>query len=192
MASRSTWRCFGRESSWRTWIDTPASSRSGPCWPAWCVSCAPFARIGGAIVAEERETARLQDMLRHEVAEIERAELRDGEDDDLRARQSRLEHVEKLRTAASLAHQALSGVDADDQAGAIDLLGQAIAACSDGSRFDAALGTEAESLNAALMQAEESARALREYVDSLEADPDALERATERLFLIGDLKRKFG
>ena len=144
------------------------------------------------IVAEERETARLQDMLRHEVVEIERAELREGEDDDLRARQSRLEHVEKLRTAASLAHQALSGVDADDQAGAIDLLSQAIAACSDGSRFDTALSTEAESLNAALMQAEESARALREYVDSLEADPDALERATERLFLIGDLKRKFG
>jgi DNA repair protein RecN (Recombination protein N) len=144
------------------------------------------------IVAEERETARLQDMLRHEVAEIERAELRAGEDDDLRARQSRLEHVEKLRTAASLAHQALSGVDADDQAGAIDLLNQAIAACSDGARFDAALSTEAESLNTALMQAEESARALRDYVDGLEADPDALERATERLFLIGDLKRKFG
>ena len=94
--------------------------------------------------------------------------------------------------AASLAHQALSGVDADDQDGAIDLLSQAIAACSDGSSFDAALGTEAESLNAALVQAEESARALREYVDSLEADPDALERTTERLFLIGDLKRKYG
>ena len=108
-------------------------ARADPAGQPGASSCEPSARIGGSIVAEERETARLQDMLRHEVAEIERAELRDGEDDDLRARQSRLEHVEKLRTAASLAYQALSGDDADDQAGAIDLLSQAIAACSDGS-----------------------------------------------------------
>jgi DNA repair protein RecN (Recombination protein N) len=43
-----------------------------------------------------------------------------------------------------------------------------------------------------LIQAEESAHALRDYLDSLESDPEALEQTAERLFLIGDLKRKYG
>jgi DNA repair protein RecN (Recombination protein N) len=33
---------------------------------------------------------------------------------------------------------------------------------------------------------------LRDYLDNLEADPQALESITERLFLIADLKRKYG
>jgi len=147
-----------------------------------------------AIVAEERETARLQDMLRHEVAEIARAELRIGEDEELEARQTRLQHVERLRSAVHATLQALNGAEtnASEQAGAIDLLAAAVAACDDGARFDQALSTHVDDLNAALAQAQESARALRTYADELDADPDALELITERLFLIGDLKRKFG
>ena len=52
------------------------------------------------------------------------------------------------------------------------------------------LSTEGDALNTALIQAEESARTLRDYLDTLEADPQALEKTAERLFLIGDLKRK--
>ena len=50
-----------------------------------------------------------------------------------------------------------------------------MAALAEAARFDAALQTEADNLNAALAQAEESARTLRDYLDSLEADPEALE-----------------
>src|SRR5439155_4808256 len=82
--------------------------------------------------------------------------------------------------------------EAGDLPGAIDLLGQAVGACGDGARFDPLLGSEAEVLNGALAQAEESARTVRDYLDSLEADPEALERTAERLFRIADLKRKYG
>jgi DNA repair protein RecN (Recombination protein N) len=47
-------------------------------------------------------------------------------------------------------------------------------------------------LNAAVDQITESVRDLRDYLDGLEADPDALEQTVERLFRIGDLKRKYG
>ena len=33
---------------------------------------------------------------------------------------------------------------------------------------------------------------LRDYLETVDADPQALERTAERLFLIGDLKRKYG
>jgi DNA repair protein RecN (Recombination protein N) len=147
------------------------------------------------LIAEERETARLQDMLRHETAEIEAAELHEDEEADLLVQRTRLQHVERLRQAAVAAHQALmGGADdgGDDLPSAVDLLGQAVTACQEGGRMDPVLLAEAESLNGALIQAEESARALRDYLDSVEADPAALEKTAERLFLIADLKRKYG
>ena len=146
------------------------------------------------LIAEEREAARLQDMLRHELAEIEGANLREEEEDELRVQSARLRHVERLRQAALAAYHALTGTEEGgrDQLGVVDLLGSAVSACADGGKIDPALGTEGEALNAALIQAEESAHSLRDYLDSLEADPQALEQTAERLFLIGDLKRKYG
>ena len=143
------------------------------------------------LVADERETARLQDRLRHEVAEIDAADLRLDEEQELVAQRARLENVERLRQAALTAYQAVTG-DEDDRPGALDLLGRAVAACQDGGRVDSSLAAEGEALNTALVQAEETARTLRDYLDAIEADPDVLERTTERLFVIGDLKRKFG
>ena len=143
------------------------------------------------LVADERETARLQDRLRHEIAEIDAADLRPDEEDELLDRRARLQNVERLRQSALTAYQALTG-DEDNQLGVVDLLGRAVTACVDGGKLDRSLAAESEALNAALIQAEESARALRDYLESIEADPDALERTTERLFLIGDVKRKFG
>ncbi|MBV9323622.1 MAG: DNA repair protein RecN [Chloroflexi bacterium] len=143
------------------------------------------------LLASERETARLQDMLRHEIAEIETAALRDDEEDELMRQRARLEHVERLRQAALTAVECLSGAD-DEQLGATDLLARAVAACHDAGRIDPTLDAEADALGSALAQAEESARTLRDYLESVEADPQGLERVTERLFQIGDLKRKFG
>src|SRR5579859_3161201 len=146
------------------------------------------------LIAEERETARLEEMLRHEIAEVDSADLqRDDEEEQLQVQRTRLQHVERLRQAALAAYEALMGTeDTVERPGAVDLLGQAVSACQDAGKIDPALLTEGESLNAALIQAEESARALRDYLDSVEADPQALERTAERLFLIGDLKRKYG
>jgi DNA repair protein RecN (Recombination protein N) len=146
------------------------------------------------LIAEDRETARLQDMLQHEVSEIEAADLHDGEDAELLARRARLEHQERLRQAVQDAVEALAGTDdaTADRLGAVDLLGRAVTATSESGKIDPILGAEAESLNGALIQAEESARALRDYLEAMEADPQALDRVAERLFLIGDLKRKYG
>lgn len=146
------------------------------------------------MLGQERETARLADMLRHEISEIDRADLRAGEEEELLAQRTRLQHVERLRQAAQVGHDALAGQDANgaERPGAIDLLAEAVAACQDGARFDPALAVEGDALNGALAQAEESARVLRGYLESIEADPAGLERAAERLFLIGDLKRKYG
>jgi DNA repair protein RecN (Recombination protein N) len=143
------------------------------------------------LVASEREAARQQDMLRHEITEIESAELSPNEEADLQAQRARLEHVERLREAVLTALSALTADD-DDRPGASDMLSAAVMALHEVGRIDDSLASEAEALEAARDQALESARTLRDYVESLEAEPDALEGVVERLFRIGDLKRKYG
>ena len=143
------------------------------------------------LVAGERETARLHDMLRHEIDEIEAAELSADEEVELQAQRSRLEHVEHLRELALTALSALARDD-DDRAGAADLFSVAAAALREAARTDASLDPEAEALEAARDQALETIRSLREYVDFLELDPEALQQVVERQFRIGDLKRKYG
>jgi DNA repair protein RecN (Recombination protein N) len=141
------------------------------------------------LVTSERETARLQDRLRHEIDDIESAHLQPGEEDELLVQRARLDHVERLRGAAETAVEALSG---GETPGATDLLARAAAACHEVARIDPTLSAEADTLHAALAQAEETARTLREYLEVIEADPRALEQLMERLFRIGDLKRKYG
>src|SRR5919204_597052 len=99
-----------------------------------------------ALQTEERQAAREQEILRHEIAEIERAELREGEEEELQALRTRLRHVERLRESAMVACQALSGMESEEgeRPGAVELLGQAVAACHDGAPFDPAPATEAE------------------------------------------------
>lgn len=144
--------------------------------------------------AEERRLVREQEILAHEIAEIAAADLREGEEEELEAQRNRLRHVERLRQAATAAYQALAGAEGEaaTAAGAVDLLGRAVVACQDGARFDPLLREEAEMLEAAFAQAEEASLRLSSYLDTVEADPAALERVEERLFALAELKRKYG
>ena len=142
------------------------------------------------LLASERETARLQDMLRHEISEIDAAALSPDEEEALSLQRNRLEHIERLRGATLASLAALSGED--DAPGGVDLLARAAAALHEASRIDPSLTAETDAVQSALAQTQESARTLRDYSESLEADPEALERTVERLFRIGDLKRKYG
>lgn len=139
---------------------------------------------------EARQAAREQGLLAHELQQIEDANLLEGEEDDLAATRSRLRNVERLRAAVTTAYAAISGDE--DRPGAADLLSQAAAACESGVQFDPALASESEALEGAAAQAEDSARALRKYLDAVEDDPEQLEAIEERLLAISDLKRKFG
>src|SRR5207237_10228000 len=56
----------------------------------------------------------------------------------------------------------------------------------------AAMSTRAASLNAPRAEEQDASNPLREYLEALESDPAALEETAQRLFLIGDLKRKYG
>ena len=142
------------------------------------------------LVEEIRLAARERELLRHEVAEIEAADLRVGEEEELALLRQRLRHVVRLREAAEQAIVALQGTD--EQRGAIDLLGEAGVQCQDAARADAAIRPLAETVEQLAAEAEEASRDLKRYLEQLETDPRQLELVEARFLSIADLKRKYG
>jgi DNA repair protein RecN (Recombination protein N) len=139
---------------------------------------------------EIRAAARERDLLRHEVADIESVDPRPGEEEELTNQRQRLRNAVRLREAAEQALLALSGLD--DQRGAADLLGEAALRCAEAGRADSTLADQADSLERLAADAEDIARALRDYLDGFDSDPRQIEDIEARYLALADLKRKYG
>jgi DNA repair protein RecN (Recombination protein N) len=138
--------------------------------------------------SEMREGARQEDLYRFQLAEIDDVRLKDGEEEELRAERSRLQHAERI--AAGL--QETVDLLYEEPQSATTRLGRAAALLRDLSRYepDAAASVEAiEGAQAYLEDVVGRARALR---DRAVFDPERLEQIDARLDTIVKLKRKYG
>jgi len=138
--------------------------------------------------SEMREGARQEDLYRFQLAEIDDVRLKDGEEEELRAERSRLQHAERI--VAGL--QETVGLLYEEPQSATTRLSRAATLLRDLSRYepDAAASIEAiEGAQAYLEDVVGRARALR---DRAVFDPERLEQIDARLDTIVKLKRKYG
>ena len=142
-----------------------------------------------ALLAGERERLRRIDLLRHQVQEIDAARLQPGEEEALQTRRARLANAERLAQAAAGAYAAL--YEAEEGA-AVDHLGQARAALRDVAAIDPALAPLAERIEALTGEIADVARALTDYRNKIEDQPEELEGVEARLALLATLRRKYG
>jgi DNA repair protein RecN (Recombination protein N) len=134
----------------------------------------------------ERE-ARLE-LLRSQVDDIEAAALRPGEEADLEQTCTRLRSMETLLGLTGQAADLLYEQDGSVSSG----LASAARRVSEAANLDASLAALASQLEALRSQLDDTARELRRKVASLRPDPDALNKAEERLYLLSKLKRRYG
>ena len=143
-----------------------------------------------ALEMDEAEKARRVDTLRHQIAELERAELRDGEEEELLARRELLRNAEKFMDAFAAADYALSG--GDDGLGAASQLKNAENALHSvralGARFSE-LCERLESLYSDVYDLAETVRDLRSEMDFSPQELDAVESRADQLYR---LKKKYG
>jgi DNA repair protein RecN (Recombination protein N) len=141
--------------------------------------------------AGEQEIARRSELLTYQLEEIDAAQLKVGEEDELRQERDRLANAESL---AQLAQQCVALLDeGSPEAPSIsDLGGQLVQALGALSRIDTSQeGLYSQALGAAETLSE-LARDLQGYLEGIEFNPRKLEQAEERLNLIHNLKRKYG
>jgi DNA repair protein RecN (Recombination protein N) len=139
---------------------------------------------------DEAEKARRLDTLRYQISELERAELRRGEEEELLARRNFLRNSEKFISAVSEADFCLSGDD--NGSGALSLLSQAQGAISAIRNLDDSYGALYERLSAAYSEVYDLADTLQDRRDSFDFSPNELDEVESRLDQLYRLKKKYG
>ena len=142
------------------------------------------------ISMDEGEKLRRMETLRYQIAEIEKAELEAGEDEELEARRKILQNAEKLSDGMEEAVECLYG--GDDTDGAAGLLSQAEHALGRLSRFTDAYSSIHEKVADLMYQVQDVAEEVRSARDDLSYSADELEQIESRLDKIHRLRRKYG
>lgn len=143
--------------------------------------------------ADDYETARAQreigdqekELLRFQVEEIDSAELKPGEEEELEERYRRTSNASRLGELAGRAVQLLSttvnsGLE-ELQRTVVEL-----------SSIDPAIKELSDEVEGANIQMQELERGLVDYLGELELDPEEVREVEARFNLVENLKRKYG
>jgi len=137
---------------------------------------------------DEREKAARIDLLKFQVDELTKANLRPGEDDELETSRRVLSSADKLQRLSSEAYAAL--YESDDAAlGRLSTVWKRVAELAE---VDPAFRPHLESRDAIKSQLEDLAEVLRGYGTAIDASPARLQDVEDRLALIERMKRKYG
>ena len=116
-----------------------------------------------AFLAESRRSEEERDLLRFQFEELEAAQLREGEEEELERERHVAAHAGRLAEAVQQAMAALT----EDDPSAETLLGRASRHLSQAAAFDDTLEPLRRQLDEALVATEEAARELARYLDGL-------------------------
>ncbi len=127
------------------------------------------------------------DLLRYQVSEFEQLDLQEDEYDKLQQEHQVLANADQLNGESQSALLAL--YDADDN-NLYALLSQQARKIEGLVDADNSLSPAFDMLTDAMVQIEETAHILRDYIDNMNADPERFEDVETRLGTIHDLSRK--
>ena len=141
-----------------------------------------------ALTVDEREKERRIDILRYSIQEIEKAGLKEGEEEELEQEYKILKNYEQLISAISATHTLLRAGDSS----AITQLEQAIDELQRISTISPEIGAGVKDLESAKILVEECAYSLQNYIDGIEYEPGKIDTLLSRLEQVKMLKKKYG
>ena len=139
---------------------------------------------------DDGEKARRLDTLTYQIEELEKAELREGEDEELSQRREVLRNAERLTGAVDGAWQALTGGEEGD--GAVSLLMEAGNRLAQGGRYSPELQALSEKAEQLRCDADDLTELVRDLRGTLDFYPGELDEIEERLDRLYRLKKKYG
>jgi DNA repair protein RecN (Recombination protein N) len=139
---------------------------------------------------DENEKARRMEMLQHQIKELESAELKEGEDEELEKRRKLLQSSEKLMSTLNETLECLYG--SDDCDGASSLLTRAERSLGYATRYGDAFDRLHERVAELMYNAQDVAEEVRDLRDSFDFAAEELEKVESRLDVLHRLRRKYG
>ncbi len=142
-----------------------------------------ISQLGGS----EQERAQKLDILSFQINEIERAEVKEGEIEDLKARKKILDNAERVMQALGAVKSILS-----DDNGCIDLLSTAKRQLSPIADVGEDLSNLSDRLENMFIEAEDMGDTLSDMLDNFTFDGEEANFVEERLALYKKLIKKYG
>lgn len=139
---------------------------------------------------DQSQKARQTDLLNYQINELESANLRPGEEEELNRQKNLYRNSEKISQAIAKAKAALSG-DEETQ-GAVSAAADAAEALSEVEQNLPELRSLAERLQSISYDLEDCGEEMRNYTSQLEYDPSELDEIEARLDTIYRLGLKYG
>jgi len=144
-------------------------------------------RIGN-LTREIESSQRDRELHAFQLEEIDRANIRQGEDGELDDIIRRLSRAGDLKSLGFRLFQELY----ENEESIASKLGRLASDVEDMARFDQSLADRGEKLGELVVEIEDAARFFRGYADGIDDDPALLSEMEERLALVERLKKKYG
>lgn len=144
----------------------------------------------GAHATDEAEKLRRIDLLTYQIEELEQANLRENEKEELMERKTTMMHAEKIASAITAAKAALDGDESFD--GVLSTLTAITASLQDSEQYLPALNPIIQKLHELSYGLEDVSEALREQESQMEFDASELLEIETRLDLLYRLSIKYG
>ncbi|SEF82608.1 DNA repair protein RecN (Recombination protein N) [Caloramator fervidus] len=139
---------------------------------------------------DEQYKLQKLDILSFQIDEIERANLKIGEDEELTKRRNLLANSEKIYSTLANVYERL--YQKSEGYSAFDEISSSLSQLENIARFDEEFVKIKEDLEEVYYKLEDVIERIRDFKDKIEYNPEELNIIEERLDLISKLKRKYG
>lgn len=139
---------------------------------------------------DEAEKLRQLDLLDFQIDELEQADIKPGEREELVSRKDLLQNCEKIISSLRAAYDILSG--GEDGFGAVSAVGDAAGLAEDAAEYYKQVAPVAQAMRSAGYELEECADEVRRALDDFGYDPSELNSIEERLDELFRLSVKYG
>ncbi|MGB3345967.1 MAG: DNA repair protein RecN [Candidatus Humimicrobiia bacterium] len=140
---------------------------------------------------ESTEKERLINRLEYEKKEIERANIKIGEEEKLKTERDVLRNYENVYSLSKAIHDSLEREETDDE-GLIEKISTLSNNADKLSSIDSKIKPYAEELKSVYYSLTDISSKISKYINSITYDPKRLEQVENRLYFISNLKRKYG
>lgn len=140
-------------------------------------------------IGDAAKRERDLDVYKFRLAEIDKAKVKEGEEDELVAARKKLLSSEKVMSALSASANALGE---DEEGNVAELLSHAIRSIQSVAQYDEKYSSWAERLHSVAVEADDVLSEIEDETDSLDFSDDALDKIEKRLEVVRNITRKYG
>ncbi|MGL4730409.1 MAG: DNA repair protein RecN [Clostridium sp.] len=133
---------------------------------------------------------KMLDYIKFQVEDIEKANIKLGEEEELKEQYDILNNSEKINKSLNYSYNILNGTTEDENV--LSSLSKVISELSSIEELYQDIKAKREIIEEAFYNIEESTRELRDLADNIQYDEETLSNINERIYIINSYKKKYG